>query len=150
MTNLTRITKPTKESQIKREWHLFDAKGKILGRLISKITQYLIGKHKTNYVPYLDMGDYVVVINAEKVKLTGKKEKTKIYTRYSGYPGGLKILTFEELKKKNPVLIIRHAVSGMLPKNKLRKKRLARLFVFAGEDHPYKDKFKLKENLKEN
>lgn len=90
------------------------------------------------------MGDYVVVINAKDVILSGKKEKNKEYTSYSGYPGGLKRITFEELKKKKPEEIIRHAVSGMLPKNKLREKRLRRLFVFADDKHPYEEKLKIK------
>lgn len=142
MVKLTKTTKALKSRQITRDWHLLDAQGKILGRLATKIASFLIGKHKPNYVPYLDVGDYVVVINAKKVVVSGKKEEQKLYTRYSGYPGGLKKMTFRQLKEKKPEEIIRQAVSGMLPKNKLRKKRLARLFVFAEEKHPYGDKFK--------
>lgn len=141
MKNLTKSTKPVKEKEVKRNWHLFDAKGKILGRFVSEITKFLLGKHKPNYVPYLDMGDYVVVINAKEIVVSGKKEENKLYTRYSGYPGGLKTITFKELKKNRPTEIIRHAVAGMLPKNKLRKKRLARLYIFENEEHPYKNKF---------
>lgn len=142
MVKLTKTTKALKSRQITRDWHWLDAQGKILGRLATKIASFLIGKHKPNYVPYLDVGDYVVVINAKKVVVSGKKEEQKLYTRYSGYPGGLKKMTFRQLKEKKPEEIIRQAVSGMLPKNKLRKKRLARLFVFANEKHPYGDKFK--------
>lgn len=142
MVKLTKTTKALKSRQITRDWHWLDAQGKILGRLATKIASFLIGKHKPNYVPYLDVGDYVVVINAKKVVVSGKKEEQKLYTRYSGYPGGLKKTTFRQLKEKKPEEIIRQAVSGMLPKNKLRKKRLARLFVFANEKHPYGDKFK--------
>ena len=148
MPKLIEQTKPVKEKEIQRQWHLVDVKGKTLGRISTYIATLLQGKHKVNYVPYLDMGDYVVVINAEKVKVTGKKAKQKIYTRYSGYPGGLKKETFEELLKKNPAKVIEHAVKGMLPKNRLRKKRLKRLFVFRDDKHPYSDKFTKEKHVK--
>jgi large subunit ribosomal protein L13 len=141
MVNLTVSTKSVKNKDIKRDWRLFDAKGRVLGRFVTEIVRYLIGKHKVNYISHLDAGDFVVVVNAKHIVLTGKKEKTKIYSKYSGYPGGLKKVPFSFLKEKNPKEIIKHAVSGMLPKNKLRDRRLARLFVFADEKHPYKDKF---------
>ena len=142
MVNLTISTKPVKAKEIKRDWHLIDASSKILGRLAPEIVKVLQGKHKRNYVPYLDMGDYVVVINAKKVIVSGKKADQKIYTRYSGYPGGLKEISFNKLLEEKPEEIVKRAVSGMLPKNKLRKKRLARLYVFADENHPFADKFK--------
>ena len=142
MVNLTISTKPVKAKEIKRDWHLIDASSKILGRLAPEIVKLLQGKHKRNYVPYLDMGDYVVVINAKKVIVSGKKDDQKIYTRYSGYPGGLKEISFNKLLEEKPEEIVKRAVSGMLPKNKLRKKRLARLYVFADENHPFADKFK--------
>lgn len=135
-----KVTKPTKAKEIKRKRHLVDAKGKVLGRLATKIAGLLIGKDKPYFIPYLDCGDFVVVINAKKVKVTGKKENQKTYTRYSGYPGGLKEETLERLRKRRPEEIIHHAVSGMLPKNKLRKKRLKRLHVFASSTHPYSKK----------
>lgn len=141
MVNLTKITKPTKESNIKRGWHLIDANNKIVGRLASEIAVLLIGKNKVNFVPNLDMGDNVVIVNCEKVVLSGKKEDTKTYTRYSGFPGGLKKKSFQELKENKPEEIIKRAVSGMLPKNKLRDRRLTRLFIFKGENHNFKDKF---------
>lgn len=144
MVNLTTSTKPLKSKEIKREWYFFDAKGKVLGRFVTEIIHYLTGKHKVNYVPYLDVGDFIVVVNAKYIVLTGKKEQTKTYSRYSGYPGGLKTVSFANLKEKSPVKIIKHAVSGMLPKNKLRDRRLTRLFVFADEKHPYAEKFKNK------
>jgi len=144
MVNLTQSTKSVKEKDIKREWHLIDLKDKILGRAIPEISKFLQGKHKINYVPYLDMGDYVVVINAKKVVLTGKKASTKVYSYYSGYPGGLRQITFNNQIEKNPKEVIRHAVSGMLPKNKLRQKRLARLHIFPDENNQYKDKFPMK------
>ncbi len=142
MVNLTQSTKSVSLYDINRKWYLVDVSNKILGRIVPEIVKLLQGKHKVNYVPYLDMGDYVVVINAAKVKLTGKKEKVKTYTRYSGYPGGLKKINFQRLLKENPTEIIKHAVSGMLPKNKLRKARLKRLFVFADDKHPYGDKIR--------
>lgn len=132
----------TKQSDIKRSWHLVDVSDSILGRVSTKIATILMGKAKPYFVKNLDCGDYVVVVNAGKVKVTGKKDLLKKYYRYSGYPGGLKIETLESLRKRKPEEIIRHAVSGMLPQNKLRDRMLARLFVFGGEEHPYKDKFK--------
>ena len=140
-------TKSTKKSEIKRNWHLFDAKDKILGRMSSQIAMLLMGKGKPYFVPHLDCGDYVVVTNAAQVKVTGKKQEQKKYYRHSGYPGGFKELIFNQQMAKDPRKIISHAVSGMLPKNKLRDKRLARLKIFIDENHPYKDKFK-KENAK--
>lgn len=142
MTNLTKQTKPVKEKEIVRNWHLIDVSGQILGRVAGKISRLLQGKHKVNYVPYLDSGDYIVVINAKKVKVTGKKSQNKVYTRYSGYPGGLKTITYDKMSQKKPDEIIRHAISGMLPKNKLRDRRLARLFIFKDENHKFADKFK--------
>lgn len=141
MVQLTKSTKPVKEKDIKRNWHILDMKGKVLGRSIPEVSRLLQGKQKANYVSYLDIGDYVVVINAKFVKVTGKKSKAKIYTSYSGYPGGLKKINFADLLVRKPNEVIRRAVSGMLPKNKLRDRRLARLFIFADEKHPYKDKF---------
>ncbi|OGK20615.1 50S ribosomal protein L13 [Candidatus Roizmanbacteria bacterium RIFCSPHIGHO2_02_FULL_37_13b] len=143
MTNLTLQTKPVKQKDIKRAWHLIDAKKKIVGRLASEVAKLLIGKHKVDYVEYLDIGDNVVVINASKIELSGKKELTKTYSRYSGYPGGLKRVSFKELKDKRPEEIVRHAVYGMLPKNKLRARRIIRLFTFRDNKHPFEDKFKL-------
>lgn len=127
--------------KVERAWHFFDAKDKILGRLASEISQLLIGKHRPDFVPYLDLGDYVVVINAEKIKVSGKKEKEKKYFRHSGYPGGLKTETLGELRLRKPEEILRRAVWGMLPDNKLKKGRMKRLLVYAGEEHPYKNKF---------
>lgn len=142
MVNITKSTSPTKEKDVKRDWHLCDASGKVLGRFVPEIVQFLQGKHKVNYAPYLDGGDYVVVINAKKIMITGKKADTKIYSSYSGYPSGQKNITFADLLEKKPTEIIKRAVSGMLPKNKLRDKRLARLFICADDKHPYADKFK--------
>jgi large subunit ribosomal protein L13 len=132
---------PTQD-EINRKWHLINARGKILGRVASEIAQYLIGKHKVNYVPHLDVGDYVVVTNADKFIVTGKKRKNKMYRRHTGYMGGLKEKTLEDLLEDKPKEAIKLAVKNMLPKNKQRKKRLARLKIFVDEDHPYDDKFK--------
>lgn len=140
-------TIPTRLSDIKRFWHLVDVKEKTLGRVCSQIATLLMGKGKPYFVRNLDCGDYTVVINASLVKTTGKKELNKKYYRYSGYPGGLRIETLGALRKRKPEEIIRHAVLGMLPQNKLRDKMLARLFIFAGEKHSYEDKFKA-ENIK--
>lgn len=137
MVNLTKTTKSISADEIKRNWHLVNLEGKILGRAVSEIARLLQGKHKTNYTTNLDMGDNVVIINAGKVVITGKKAKQKQYTFFSGYPGGLRQTNYERLLKKNPDALIRHAISGMLPKNKLRKRRLARLFVFNEANHTY-------------
>ena len=143
MVNLTKTTKSISQDEIKRDWYLINLEGKILGRAASEVARLLQGKHKTNYTSNLDMGDNVVIINAGKVVITGKKAKQKQYTFYSGYPGGLRETNYERLLKKNPDALIRHAITGMLPKNKLRKRRLARLFVFNDENHKH-----IKEPLK--
>lgn len=143
MTSLTKSTKPLKISQIERKWHLVDLKSKALGRATTQISGFLQGKHKTNYVSYLDSGDYVVVVNAKTLILTGKKAETKEYTRYSGYPSGLRTIAFREMSERNPEQIVRRAVSGMLPKNKHRDRRLARLFIFPEDTHTYTDKFQV-------
>jgi large subunit ribosomal protein L13 len=134
-------TKSTKLKEIKREWHLINVKDKILGRTASDIALLLMGKSKPNFVRNLDLGDYVVVINAKEVKTTGNKEGKKNYYRHSGYPGGFKKETLAELRVKNPTEIIKRSVSGMLPQNKLKAKMLKRLFIFKEEEHNYKDKF---------
>ena len=135
-------TRVTKASEIKKTWYLVDAKGKILGRLATQIAKILVGKNKPYYSPNLDCGDYVIIINAAEVKVSGRKRKQKLYRRHSGYPGGFKEITFEKQMERDPRKIVRHAVAGMLPKNKLRERRLARLKIFINDQHPYKDKFK--------
>lgn len=126
-----------KASDIKRSWHLFDAEGKVLGRISTEIAAILMGKNKTTYAPHLDQGDYVVVVNAEKIVLTGNKEKKKIYWRHSGYPGGMRLAPAEKVRSLHAERLIEHSVGGMLPKNKLRDVRLTRLHVFVGLNHPY-------------
>lgn len=123
--------------EIKRAWHLMDAKDKILGRLSVEVSNKLSGKGKPNFVPYLDNGDFVVVTNATLVKVTGNKLKDKKYIRHSGYPGGLRVETFDKLIKRRPEEIIHHAVKGMLPKNKLGQKMITRLKIYPGSDHPH-------------
>lgn len=132
-----------KASEIKREWHLIDAKSEMLGRLATKIAGLLMGKGKRTYSAHMDSGDYVVVTNARKVPVTGNKEKQKIYYRHSGYPGGLHQRTLAEQRVKNPTKIIELAVYNMLPKNKLRGPRMARLKIFSEESHPYDDKLQI-------
>lgn len=133
-------TYSTKQKNIVRKWHFIDLKNKILGRSASKIAQLLIGKNKVYYAPYLDCGDYVVAVNAKKVKTTGRKANQKIYYRHSGYPSGLKEISFRQQMEKDSRKIIEWAVKNMLPKNKLRDRRMARLKVFSGEEHNYQDK----------
>ncbi len=139
---MNQMTKSTKLSEIRRVWHLFDVNGKTLGRVASEIAVALMGKSKPYFVSNLDCGDYVVVINAEKIKVSGNKELQKRYSRFSGYPGGYREETLMELRKRNPTDIIRFAVLGMLPQNKLQDRMLTRLFIFKDAEHPYKDKFK--------
>lgn len=140
MVRLHRSTKPISETTIERKWHFIDLKGKVLGRITNEIAIYLQGKHKTNYVSYLDGGDYVVAINSKNIKVTGKKADDKLYTYYSGYPGGLRTVPMSTLLKKKPNEVIRHAVMGKLPKNKLRDRRIARLYVYPEAAHPHQDK----------
>jgi large subunit ribosomal protein L13 len=133
-----------KHKDIKREWHLIDARGKVLGRMATEVAKLLMGKHKVNYSTHMDMGDYVVVINASLVELTGRKKKQKVYRKHSGYPGGFKEISFEKMINEHPERVIEIAVSGMLPGNRLKQKRMRRLSVFAGEEHPFKEKFNAK------
>lgn len=140
MKQVTKSTKSASINLVKREWHLINMKDSTLGRVANKIAVYLQGKHKSTYAPYIDNGDFVVVINAKKVNISGKKSEQKTYSYYSGYPGGLKKVPFKTLLQKKPSEIVHHAVAGMLPKNKLRDQRLARLFIYPEETHPYGDK----------
>ena len=126
-----------KPGLIEKEWYLIDAEDKTLGRLATKIAHILRGKHKPEYTPHVDTGDYIVVINAEKVTVTGTKAKNKQYEHYTGYPGGLKAISFEKLQKRFPARIIEKAVKGMLPKNPLGYAMLTKLKVYAGSSHPH-------------
>ena len=131
-----------KEKEVKRNWHLIDAKDQVLGRLSTNVATLLMGKQKANYSTHMDSGDNVVVINCEKVKLTGKKKEQKVYRGHSGYPGGFKEVSFEKLFKEHPNRIIEFAVSGMLPDNRLKSDRMARLHITKGEKHIYEKNFK--------
>lgn len=126
-----------KPGDIKRAWYVVDAEGLPLGRMSSQIAAILRGKNKPYYVPNIDTGDYVVVINAEKVKITGSKMLSKIYEEYSGYPGGLKQIPIATVLAKHPERIVQHAVKGMLPKNTLGKEMFKKLKVYAGAEHPH-------------
>nr|AKQ04291.1 50S ribosomal protein L13, large subunit ribosomal protein L13 [uncultured Microgenomates bacterium Rifle_16ft_4_minimus_4732] len=131
-----------KAKDINRKWHLIDAKNKVLGRLTSEIAKILMGKNKSYFTPNLDTGDFVVVVNAKDVMLSGKKENQKKYYRHSGYPGGMRISTAAQVRTKKPEDLVKHAVVGMLPKTKLGKLMVKKLFVFPEAEHSYKDKFK--------
>ena len=127
-----------KGSQVTREWHVLDADGQILGRLATQAATYLMGKHRPTYAPHIDMGDHVVIVNAEKIRVTGQKMKQKRYTRYSGYPGGLKSRTLEEQLAKFPARVLEHAIRGMLPRTAMGKAMFAKLHVYAGPEHPHR------------
>ena len=126
-----------KTETVKRDWYVVDAAGKTLGRLSSELASRLRGKHKPVYTPHVDTGDYLVVINAEKIAVTGKKLTDKLYHRHSGYPGGLKTRTLNDMLERRPEEVIRLAVKGMLPRNRLARKQLTKLKVYAGPDHPH-------------
>lgn len=138
-------TNSVSAKDIKREWHLIDAKNQVLGRLATEVAKILMGKNKPNYVPYLDMGDNVVVINAVKVITTGKKEQQKSYVRHSGYPGGLKVEQLAKVRENKPEQIIIHAVKGMIPKTRLGRQMVKKLHVFAGSEHPFKRQLGVKD-----
>jgi large subunit ribosomal protein L13 len=126
-----------KPGEIERHWYVVDAEGKTLGRLATRIADTLRGKGKPQYTPHVDTGDFVVVVNAEKITVTGKKLDDKMYYRHSGYPGGLKSRTLQEMLDRRPEEVIRRAVKGMLPRNRLGRKQLTKLKVYAGPDHPH-------------
>jgi large subunit ribosomal protein L13 len=125
------------KNEIVRQWHVIDADNAVLGRVASKVAMLLMGKHKPGYTPFLDTGDHVIVINAAKVRLTGRKEENKIYHRHSGYPGGLISTQARKVKQTRPARMIEDAVSGMLPKTKLGKQMYRKLKVYAGDKHPH-------------
>ena len=126
-----------KPSEIERKWYVLDAEGKTLGRLCTEAAMLLRGKKKPTFTPFLDTGDYVIVINADKVVVTGKKGQKKIYKHYSGFPGGLKETTFDEMLAKKPEEVIRHAVKGMMPKGPLGRQMYKKLKVYAGPEHKH-------------
>lgn len=132
-----KMTKFVKSEDANQKWYLVDADGLVLGRLASKIAMVIRGKNKAIFTPNNDTGDFVVVINAEKVKVTGKREQLKDYKRHSGYPGGQKITTYKEMLNKKPTFVLENAVKGMLPKTKLGNKLIKKLKVYAGDKHPH-------------
>jgi large subunit ribosomal protein L13 len=130
-------TYSAKPKEIEQRWYLVDAEGQTLGRLATRIADTLRGKRKPVYTPHIDTGDFVVVVNAEKIAVTGKKRQEKIYYRHSGYPGGLRERTFAEEIERRPTEVLRKAVKGMLPRNRLARRQLTKLKVYAGPDHPH-------------
>ncbi len=132
-----KMTKFIKTEDADHKWYIVDADGQILGRLASKVAKIIRGKNKPIFTPNTDTGDFVVVINAEKVRLTGKREQLKDYKRHSGYPGGQKIVSYQNMLDKNPEFIVENAVKGMLPKTKLGNKLIKKLKVYAGDKHPH-------------
>jgi large subunit ribosomal protein L13 len=149
---MTASTKPyqPRASDLNPEWNVIDAEGKTLGRLASEIAILLQGKHRPMYVPYLNTGDYVVVINAEKIRVTGKKLDQKVYYRHSGYPGGLKEITLSRLLDKTPTKALHHAVKGMLPKNIIGRRMLSRLKLYAGDSHPHDAQIRTSQGQQDN
>jgi large subunit ribosomal protein L13 len=130
-------TYSAKPGEVQRDWYLVDAEGQILGRLATRIADQLRGKHKPEYTPHVDTGDFVIVVNADRIQVTGKKLDEKMVRWHSGYPGGLKERTLREQLKRRPTEVIRKAVKGMLPKNRLAAAQLSKLKVYAGPDHPH-------------
>ncbi len=137
MDTLSYRTKSIRKEDVQRDWFVVDADGETVGRICSKIAHVLRGKHKPSYTPHIDCGDNVVVINAEKIRFTGKKWAQKEYLSHSGYPGGQKSILASELMKAKPYAVVEKAVKGMLPKNKLGRKLIKKLFVYAGAEHPH-------------
>jgi large subunit ribosomal protein L13 len=132
-----RKTFSPKLGEVDREWYVIDAAGVTLGRLSTQVARMLMGKHKATYSPHLDVGDFVIVVNADQVVLTGKKEEAKIYYRHSGHPGNLRSETAGELRRRRPARLVENAVKGMLPKNRLGRHQLRKLKVYGGPDHPH-------------
>ena len=136
-----------KQTDVNKEWQIIDAGDQVLGRLASKIANILRGKEKPEYTPSVDMGDYVVVLNASKVKVTGKKMQEKIYYRHSGYPGGLKQISLEDQMAKDPCKVIYRAVWGMLPHNRMGRKMIKKVKIYAGSEHPHEAQLKSEKEL---
>lgn len=134
---MERRTFSPKQGDISREWFIVDAEGKTLGRLASTIAAVLRGKTKPTYAPHMDMGDFVIVVNAEKIEVTGKKELQKNYYRHSNYPGGLKTISLRDMRRTHPDRILQNAVKGMLPRNSLGEQQLKKLKIYAGPNHPH-------------
>jgi large subunit ribosomal protein L13 len=140
---MNKTYQPT-QKEVRRSWHLIDATDQVLGRLSTKVATYLMGKHKPSYSAHMDSGDYVVIINASNIRVTGKKADQKLYRSHSMYPGGFKEIAYTQMKERHPERILEFSIKGMLPENRLTDKRMRRLFVFPTETHPYEAKFKKK------
>ncbi len=136
MSDIQRTFSP-KASQIDKKWYLIDAEGKVLGRLASEVSKILRGKHKPTYAPYFDDGDNIIIINAEKIVLTGKKGEDKEYYKHTGYPGGERFINIKKVMKEQPEFVIRHAVWGMMPKSRLGRQVLNNLKIYPGSEHPH-------------
>lgn len=147
MDTLSYKTVSANKATVNKEWLVVDAQNEVLGRLASKVAYLLRGKHKTNFTPHVDCGDNVIIINAEKVRLTGKKLSDKTYVSHSGYPGGQKVVTPKELLEKKPVSVVEKAVKGMLPGNRLGAEIFRNLFVYTGDQHPHEAQQPKKINL---
>jgi large subunit ribosomal protein L13 len=126
-----------KEATVRRDWFVVDATNKVLGRFASEIAKRLRGKHKAEYTPHVDTGDYIVIINAEKIRVTGKKKKDKVYYRHTGYPGGLKTTNFNDLQNRFPERVLEIAIKGMLPRNPLGREMFRKLKIYSGMEHPH-------------
>lgn len=150
MDTLSYKTVSANRTTVNKEWVIVDAEGAVLGRLATLIANLLRGKHKTNFTPHVDCGDNVVVINAEKVVLTGEKMASKEYVRHTGYPGGQKFTTAQEMLKKNPISLVENAVRGMLPKNRLGRAIYKNMHVYAGTEHPHEAQKPRKVEFKNN
>jgi large subunit ribosomal protein L13 len=137
VNTLSYKTVSANKATVNKEWVIIDAEGQVLGRLATKVASMLRGKHKTNFTPHVDCGDNVVVINAEKVRLTGNKMTEKVYTRHTGYPGGQRFTTADAMLRKNPISLVEKAVKGMLPGNRLGSELYRNLHVYAGSEHPH-------------
>ena len=138
MSNLHFTTKHANAATVQRQWHVVDGTNQTVGRMCAKIAAMLRGKHKASYTPHVDTGDYIIVINCEKVVFTGNKQEQKLYDTYSGYPGGRKEETADSLLKRRPEVVVERAVKGMLPKNRLGRQMYKKLFVYTGAEHPHK------------
>lgn len=150
MDTLSYKTVSANKATVSKEWVIVDAEGAVLGRLASLVASMLRGKHKTNFTPHVDCGDNVIVVNAEKVVLTGNKMALKEYVRHTGYPGGQKFTTAQELLKKNPIGLVENAVRGMLPKNRLGSALYRNMYVYKGASHPHEAQKPRKVELKNN
>lgn len=137
MNTLSYKTQSAKKETVERNWYIVDAEGEVVGRLASKIAHVLKGKHKPSFTPHVDTGDYVIVVNADKVRFTGLKMNQKEYITFSGYPGGQKKIKAIEMAKKKPTYILEKAIKGMLPKNKLGRAMIKKLFIYTGGEHPH-------------